>query len=161
MLNMKVNCAKRNKKKFKYFNLVGLKENNFLISPKFLFLKYCIFKKKLFIYKRSKFCIQKKNFLSSEIAEINFGFGDSDIPLRKTIINIEHWVTKYLLNIISSICYISFWRTSKRPSIHDIMFLFRNDSRKFERIKYLLKMKNLIQMVMGSGKKTPINCKKT
>jgi hypothetical protein len=151
---------KKNRKKFKYFYLLGLKENKFLISMKFSYLKYCMFKKKMFLYKRSGFFFNKKNYLASEIAEMHFGFGDSDIPLRKSIVIVENYVIKFILNIISSICYISFWRTSKRPTVNDLLFLYRNDIKKYERIKYLLKMKNLIQRVMGSEKKTQITSKK-
>ena len=142
-------AQKKNKKKFKYFYLLNVKENKFLASPKFFFLKYCIFTKKTFLYKRSRFFFDKKNYLASEIAEMHFSFGDSDIPLRKTIVIVENYVIKFILKIISSICYISFWKTSKRPTVYDLLFFFR--------IKYLLRMKNLIQTLMGSEKKNQIS----
>jgi hypothetical protein len=153
---MKLTSLKRNRKKFKYYYLLGLKENKFLISINFVFLKYCMFSQKTFLYKRSGFFFSKKNYLASEIAEMHFGFGDSDIPLRKTIVLVENYVIKFILNIISSICHMSFWRISKRPTVNDLLFFFRKDLKKYERVKYLLKMKSLIQRVMGSEKRTQI-----
>jgi hypothetical protein len=157
---MPINFLKKTKKKFRYYNLLGIKENVFLFFVNFSFVKYCIFKRKVFLYKRSQYYFNKKNYLSSEIAEMHFGFGDSDIPLRKTIIVVEHYVVKFILNIISSLCYISFWKESRRPTVYDLLFLFRKDVRKFERVKYLLRMKSLIQKVMGSEKKTQLNIRK-
>lgn len=147
---MKSNSSK--KKKFKYFNLIGVKKENFLKRYNLLLNKYLCFRKKNFLYKRGRFTHQKKNHLTVELSEIQYGFGDSGITLRKTIFAVENCIIKFMVDTISSICHISSWRTSKRPTVQDVLFLFRNSNKKLERIKYLIKMKNLFQKIMGSDK---------
>nr|UXY86981.1 TBP-assosiated factor 13 [Cryptomonas paramecium] len=144
---------KKNHTKFKSFELLRLKRNKIFTSMKFLFLKYYIFKKKLLLYKKSCFFFNKKTYLSSDINEICLSFGNSTNILTETIYLIEKYIIKFIIGIICHIYYISFWKITKRPCVSDLLFTFRKDTKKCKKIEYLLKMKNLLQKIIGSKKK--------
>lgn len=141
------------RKKLKYFELLRIKNYIKILSNKIPLIKYNYFRKSDYIYKLSRFTFYKKKFFSLELAEIMFGFGDSENPLKKTVLYIEKLILTFFHNLVSSITYIAFWRNKKRPTIDDLLFCFRNHIRSLSKIKYLIKMKTLIEKIMGPEKK--------
>mmetsp|Transcript_30440 Transcript_30440/g.76550 ORF Transcript_30440/g.76550 Transcript_30440/m.76550 type:complete len:141 (+) Transcript_30440:137-559(+) len=119
------------------------------------FLKYNFFRKNDFFYKLPKFNFFKKKIFSNELAEIMFGFGDSENPLKKTVLFLEKLILNFFHGLVSSVTYIAFWRAKKRPTVEDLLFCIRNNPRKILKITYLLKMKILIEKIMGPQKKSP------
>ncbi|ABW98112.1 taf13 (nucleomorph) [Hemiselmis andersenii] len=154
-LEKRNNKIKNFRKKLKYFEILGLKENSKLLTTKMDFLKYNFFRKTDFLYKLPKFNFLKKKIFQNELAEVMFGFGDSENPLKKTILFLEKLILNFFHNLISSVTYIAFWRAKKRPTVEDLVFCIRNNPRKLSKITYLLKMKILIEKIMGSQKKSP------
>jgi len=141
------------KKKFKYYKILKVKKNTDLIGKKNVLIKYNLFRKPNFTYILPKpKILKKKNFLK-EIAEIIFGFGDTESPSKKTINFIQSILIKFLNNLAGSISYISFWRIKRRPTFEDVLFINRNNPKNMAKINYLLKMKSLFENIMGSDKK--------
>ena len=141
------------RKKIKYFEILNIKNYTKILSSKIPLINYNYFRKSDFIYKLPKFTFYKKKFFSLELAEIMFGFGDSENPLKKTVLFIEKLILNFFHNLVASITYIAFWRNRKRPTIDDLLFYSRNRTRSLSRIKYLMKMKTLIEKIMGPDKK--------
>jgi len=141
------------RKKLKYFELLKIKNYTKILSSKIPLIRYNYFRKSDFVYKLPKFTFYKKKFFSLELAEIMFGFGDSENPLKKTVLFIEKLILNFFHNLVASITYIAFWRNRKRPTIDDLLFCSRNRTRSLSRIKYLMKMKTLIEKIMGPDKK--------
>lgn len=141
------------KKKFKYHKIMKIKQSTEIISRINYSIKYIFFRRDNFKHKLPRFTYFKKRFFSKEIEELMFSYGDSGYPLLKTVMLVENFVINFLKNLASSISYISFWRIKKRPTIDDLFFCFRNRSHELSKIKYLIKMKSLIQNIIDSDKK--------
>mmetsp|Transcript_2066 Transcript_2066/g.4712 ORF Transcript_2066/g.4712 Transcript_2066/m.4712 type:complete len:171 (-) Transcript_2066:940-1452(-) len=144
--------SKKKKKRIKYLKILKIKDKfrHFFHPP--IDFRYNFFRKQFFIYRLTKDGYLKRKIFASEITEILFGFGDRDYPFKKTVAGIENLIIRYVVDIISSVTYISFWRVAKRPSIDDVFFLVRNNPRKLQRVTYLLEMKFLIEKVTGFDK---------
>jgi hypothetical protein len=153
LLEKKQKKIKMFRKKLKYFELLKIKNYTKILSSKISLIRYNYFRKGDFVYKLPKFTFYKKKFFSLELAEIMFGFGDSENPLKKTVLFIEKLILNFFHNLVASITYIAFWRNRKRPTIDDLLFCSRNRTRSLSRIKYLMKMKTLIEKIMGPDKK--------
>lgn len=149
----KKNKIKNYKKKLKYFELLKIKNNSKILTQKISLIKYNFFRKNDFLYRLPKFTFFKKKFFSVELAEIIFGFGDSENPLKKTVLFIEKLMINFFHNLVASITYVAFWRFKKRPTIEDLLFTIRNKGTSLAKISYLLKMKVLIEKIMGPEKK--------
>ena len=149
----KHNQLKNYRKKLKYFEILGIKNNSKILTKKLGIIKYNFFRKIDFMYKLPRFPFYRRKIFSNELAEIMFGFGDSENPLKKTVLFVEKLIVNFFHNLVCSLTYIAFWRLKKRPTIDDLLFCMRNKNREMSKITYLLKMKVLIERIMGSHKK--------
>jgi len=136
----------------KYLSMLNFKLKNFELIDSIKIAKFKYFSRFNFMQKILINRIMKKKNLYNEITEVVFGFGDNQFPIKKLISIMEKSVVRYVLKIVSLISYISYWRSSKRPSINDLFFLLRTKHSKLMRIRYLLNMKFLIENIMGSSK---------
>mmetsp|Transcript_4673 Transcript_4673/g.9533 ORF Transcript_4673/g.9533 Transcript_4673/m.9533 type:complete len:167 (-) Transcript_4673:955-1455(-) len=149
------------KKREKFFEILNFKNGINCYSATSWKIKYYSFRPQFFIYKLTKFGFLKKKIFVNELPEILFGFGDIENSPKQIMPEIESLVINYILDIVSSVTHISFWRVAKRPTIDDVLFLVRNHTRKFQRVIYLQKMKLLIEKITGSDKNEgPLHKKK-
>mmetsp|Transcript_66602 Transcript_66602/g.158865 ORF Transcript_66602/g.158865 Transcript_66602/m.158865 type:complete len:165 (+) Transcript_66602:43-537(+) len=155
-----LNNIRKETKRTKWYKLLSI---NNKIYP-FFFLKskkkYLFLREQNFNLRLYKFGFLKKKFLTNEIIEMMYGFGDSDKPLKNSVFEIEKIVISFVTKIMLKISHISFCKLGKRPWAEDLLFLLRNCSRKIHKVVYLLKMKYVIEDIMNANKPTRIFGKK-
>ena len=104
---------------------------------------------------------KKKIDITGDLSKMMYGFGDVKNPLPETVDLMQSLVFEYINDMVTEALDLNVSTTNNKLKTENMIYLIRNDPKKYARVEELLRMYEVLKKARSFGMPSVIKAKKS